>query len=79
MKMKRSALQMSIFSILNDSIDNDRKAIESKANTKEWKVECNSVRNKLQMKNTFDQKEWRQHIEKAKLFSGDLLQIVSGV
>ena len=57
-------------------MDRDRQVIQSKTTAKEWMIECARVKNKLVLRNTFDQKEWRQHIEKAKTFSGNIEEIV---
>ena len=57
------------------SFAQDKKAIESK----EWKLECAKVKSALDMRNTYDQKEWRQHIERAKTFSTNINEIKPGI
>ena len=61
--------------IAGDNGDN-KKVIESKANDKEWKLECERVKRHLESISTIDQKEWRHHIERSKDLSEKLQEDV---
>lgn len=50
----------------------DKQVIQPRAEEKEWILECQRVRSKLEERQTADHKEWRQHIERAKLLSEGL-------
>jgi len=50
--------------------------IESKANDKEWKLECEKVKRHLESITGVDQKEWRHHIERSKDLSEKIAQDV---
>lgn len=55
-----------------DMIGTEKAAIQPRAEEKEWILECQRVRSKLEQNIIADHKEWRNHIEKAKGFSDNL-------
>lgn len=55
-----------------DMLGQDKAAIQPRAEEKEWKLECERVRSRLEEKVLADHKEWRQHIERAKNLSDNL-------
>jgi estrogen-related receptor beta like 1 len=65
--------------IVGDMNSDNKKVIESKANEKEWKMECEQVKRKLESVTGSDSKEWRQHIERSKELSELIQESVVGV
>lgn len=57
----------------------NRKVIESKANEKEWRNECERVKKYLENVTSVDQKEWRHHIERSKDLSEKIQADVSQI
>lgn len=71
----RLVSRLSMLSADPRNVDN-KKVIESKANDKEWKLECEKVKRHLESISNIDQKEWRHHIERSKDLSEKLQQDV---
>lgn len=57
---------------IENYLGSDKQAIQPRAEEKEWILECQRVRSKLEERVTADHKEWRQHIERAKNLSDNL-------
>jgi len=57
---------------IENYLGQDKQAIQPRAEEKEWILECQRVRSKLEARQTADHKEWRQHIERAKNLSDNL-------
>lgn len=68
MEKRSESLESRLWAYISVNADN-RKVIESKANEKEWRNECERVKKYLENISTLDQKEWRHHIEKSKELS----------
>merc|ERR1711988_1460746 len=57
---------------IENYLGQDKQPIHARAEEKEWILECQRVRSKLEERQTADHKEWRQHIERAKTLSDNL-------
>jgi hypothetical protein len=60
-------------------VTDTKKVIESKANEKEWRLECERVKKHLENISNVDQKEWRYHIERSKELSEKIQEDVASL
>lgn len=58
--------KMSIFAVI---INSDRNIMETDTNPEEWQRECERVSTRFKTMDKGDIREWRTHLEQAKVYS----------